>query len=93
MTKYITIFRIILMELSQESSFGYWQSLNIQPIRLIFAQKLIKQVAEWKEIDVLDALILVYNSFISEKIDDYNSSMYYENPSYLLECFVENKVI
>ena len=77
------------MELSQESSFGYWQSLNIQPIRLIFAQKLIKQVAEWKE----DALILVYNSFISEKIDDYNSSMYYENPSYLLECFVENKVI
>ena len=29
----------------------------------------------------------------SDKIDDYNSSMYYENPSYLLECYIENKVI
>lgn len=31
----------------------------------------------------MDALIKVYNSFLSEKIDDYNSSMYYENPFYL----------
>ena len=35
----------------------------------------------------------VYNSFISSKIDNYNSSMYYENPAYLLECYLENKVI
>lgn len=28
-----------------------------------------------------------------EKIDDYNSSVYYENPSYLYECFVENKML
>ena len=28
-----------------------------------------------------------------EKIDDYNSSLYYENPSYLSECYFENKVI
>ena len=56
-------------------------------------KRLIKQVAELKKIDVLKALLLVYHSFISEKIDDYNSSMYYENPAYLLECFVENRVI
>ena len=56
-------------------------------------KRLIKQVAELKKIDVVDALLLVYHSFLSEKIDDYNSSMYYENPMYLLECFVENKVI
>lgn len=30
---------------------------------------------------------------VSAKIDDYNSSMYYENPSYLLECYLENRVI
>ena len=56
-------------------------------------KRLIKQVAERKQMNVMEALILVYHSFISEKIDDYNSSMYYENPTYLLECFVENKVI
>ena len=56
-------------------------------------KRLIKAVAEYEKIDVIDALIEVYNSFLSEKIDDYNSSMYYENPSYLLECYLEKKVI
>ncbi len=56
-------------------------------------KRLIKSVAECEKIDVIDALLKVYNSFISSKIDDYNSSMYYENPSYLLECYLENKVI
>lgn len=56
-------------------------------------KRLIKSVAENEQINVIDALIKVYNSFLSDKIDDYNSSMYYENPSYLLECYLENKVI
>ena len=56
-------------------------------------KRLIKAVAEHEKIEVIDALIKVYNSFISDKIDDYNSSMYYESPSYLLECYLENKVI
>ncbi len=49
-------------------------------------KRLIKSVAEYEKIDVIDALLKVYKSFLSDKIDDYNSSMYYENPSYLLEC-------
>ena len=56
-------------------------------------KRLIKSVAEYEKIGIIDALWKVYNSFISAKIDDYNSSMYYENPSYLLECYLENKVI
>ena len=56
-------------------------------------KRLIKSVAEYEKIDVIDALMKVYKSFLSDKIDDYNSSMYYENPSYLLECYLENKVI
>ena len=56
-------------------------------------KRLIKEVAKKSGIETIDALIEVYNSFISPKIDDYNSSMYYENPSYLLECYLENKVI
>mgnify|MGYP003182472671 CR=1 FL=1 len=56
-------------------------------------KRLIKSVAEYEKIDVIDALLKVYKSFLSDKIDDYNSSMYYENPSYLFECYLENKVI
>ena len=56
-------------------------------------KRLIKAVAEYEKAEVVDALLKVYNSFISSKIDDYNSSMYYENPSYLLECYLENRVI
>ena len=56
-------------------------------------KRLIKQVAASEKIEVVDALIKVYNSFISEKIDDYNSSVYYENPSYIYESYRENKML
>ena len=56
-------------------------------------KRLIKAVAEREKTEIIDALLKVYNSFLSSKIDDYNSSMYYENPAYLLECYLENKVI
>lgn len=56
-------------------------------------KRLIKQVAQSEKIGIIDALIKVYNSFISDKIDDYNSSVYYENPSYIFECYIENKML
>ncbi len=56
-------------------------------------KRLIKSVAAEEKTEIIDALMKVYNSFISSKIDDYNSSMYYENPSYLLVCYLEGKVI
>lgn len=56
-------------------------------------KRLIKQVAQSERIEIIDALIKVYNSFISDKIDDYNSSVYYENPSYIFECYIENKML
>ena len=56
-------------------------------------KRLIKQVAEDEKIDVVDALVQVYRSFLSNKIDDYNSSVYYENPSYLFDCYKQNKML
>ena len=56
-------------------------------------KRLIKQVSENENINVIDALMKVYNSFISPKIDDYNSSVYYENPSYIYQCYKENKML
>jgi hypothetical protein len=56
-------------------------------------KRLIKQVASEKKIDIIDALIETYHSFISDKIDDYNSSVYYENPSYIFESFMADKIL
>ena len=56
-------------------------------------KRLIKMVAEDEHVSIVDALFEVYNSFISSKIDDYNSSVYYENPSYIFECYKENKML
>ena len=39
-------------------------------------KRLIKKVSENEGVPVIDALIKVYNSFISEKIDDYNFNSY-----------------
>ena len=56
-------------------------------------KRLIKMVAEDSGTDYIEALSEVYTSFISPKIDDYNSSVYYETPSYLFECFKEKKML
>lgn len=56
-------------------------------------KRLVKKVAEEDGIDPISALIKVYNSFISPKIDDYNSSVYYENPSYIYESYREGSLL
>ena len=41
----------------------------------------------------IDTLMQVLSSWIIDKLDNYNSSMYYENPSYIYACYVEHKVL
>jgi hypothetical protein len=55
--------------------------------RLIFA------VSNAKKISIAEALKEVYGSWISAKIDNYNSSMYFESPQYLLESYHIGKPI
>lgn len=56
-------------------------------------QRLILDVAYTTGSDVIETLIVVYNSWITRKIDNYNSSMYYENPSYLFESYKEGTAL
>ncbi len=56
-------------------------------------KRLIINIAEHEQIDFISALIKAYNSFISEKIENFNSSLYYENPSYIFACYQENKML
>lgn len=50
-------------------------------------KRLISEIAEDKGISVVDALFEAYNSFVSDKIDDYNSSFYYESPQNIFNAF------
>ncbi|KAA6342645.1 hypothetical protein EZS27_009617 [termite gut metagenome] len=56
-------------------------------------KRLIIDVCNNQSKKPVDALIEVYNSWLSRKIEDYNSSVYYENPSYLYESYIEGKML
>jgi hypothetical protein len=51
-------------------------------------KRLIIAVAAERNIARVETLIEIYNAWISPKIDDYNSSMYYENPDYLFQSYL-----
>lgn len=54
-------------------------------------KRLILAVSQLQNKTITNVLTEVYNSWISDKIDDYNSSMYYENPDYLFFSYREGK--
>lgn len=56
-------------------------------------QRLILDVAQATGDDVISTLMTVYNSWITRKIDNYNSSMYYENRNYLLASYQAGAVL
>jgi len=55
-------------------------------------KRLILGIAREKNISIVDALFLAYNSFISAKIDDYNSSFYYEYSGNILISFLTGRI-
>lgn len=50
-------------------------------------KRLILMVADNEGKDVIDALVEVYNSRVSELIEDYNSSFYYDNPQTIFATY------
>ena len=55
-------------------------------------KRLIIGVAEHKKINLIDALIEVYNSDVSAKIDDYNTSFYYEFSGNMLITYLTGEI-
>ena len=55
-------------------------------------KRLILGIAKSKDIDVVDALFEAYNSFVSDKIEDFNSSFYYDAPQNILNAFLDGKI-
>jgi hypothetical protein len=56
-------------------------------------KRLAISIAEHEQLDFISALLKAYNSPISEKIENFNSSLYYENPGYIFACYQEGKVL
>jgi len=56
-------------------------------------KRLITAVAEKQRKEPITATIEVYNSWLSRKLEDYNSSLYYENPGYLYESYKNGEVL
>lgn len=55
-------------------------------------KRLILGIAREKSLSIIDALFEAYNSFVSEKIDDYNSSFYYDAPQNILNAYIDGKI-
>lgn len=55
-------------------------------------KRLILGISREKGIDIVDALWEAYDSFVSEKIDDYNSSFYYDAPQNILNTFLTGRM-
>lgn len=56
-------------------------------------KRLIIDICIHQEKEPVATLIEVYNSWLSRKLEDFNSSLYYENPGYLYESYVKGDVL
>ncbi len=55
-------------------------------------QRLIKMQSKSEE-EYIDTFIEILTSWIIPKLDNYDSSMFYENPSYIYACYKEGKIL
>jgi hypothetical protein len=55
-------------------------------------KRLILGIVKEKDISIIDALFRAYNSFVSEKIQDFNSSFYYDIPQNILNAYKYNVI-
>lgn len=55
-------------------------------------KRLILGIAREKNMDIIEALITAYNSFVSDKIQDFNSSFYYDAPQNILNTWLYGKI-
>ena len=75
----------ILLTTTNKNPPTYWDMGKVYHRLIISVSK--------NENQYIDKLIEVLNSWIITKFDNYNSSLYFENPSYILACYKEGKII
>jgi len=56
-------------------------------------KRLIIEIGKKENKSLIDALAEVYNSWLSRKIEDFNSSVYYESPGYLFQSYLKGEIL
>jgi len=56
-------------------------------------KRLIIHVSKHENKPLIETLSAVYNSWLSRKIEDFNSSMYYESPEYLFQTYLVGETL
>jgi len=54
-------------------------------------KRLIMSISTYNSKPLIDALLEVYNSWLSREIEDFNGSIYYESPEYLLQSYLKGE--
>lgn len=55
-------------------------------------KRLILGIARAEQTDIISALFSAYHSFVSDKIEDYNSSFYYDAPQNILNSYLYHTI-
>jgi len=55
-------------------------------------KRLILDIVREEKIEIMDALFKAYHSYVSDKIEDFNSSFYYENPQNILNAYLYGEI-
>ena len=55
-------------------------------------KRLILCISKEKQIEIIPALFEAYRSFVSEKIEDFNSSFYYDAPQNILNAYLTGMI-
>jgi hypothetical protein len=66
---------------------------SIWDIGKVYKRLIIAIINNRETHDPIGVLIEVYNSWISRKIEDFNSSMYFENPEYIFQSYLTGDVL
>ncbi|MDR2145403.1 MAG: hypothetical protein LBE91_02950 [Tannerella sp.] len=56
-------------------------------------KRLIVEIGKKENKPLIDTLSEVYNSWLSRKIEDFNSSVYYESPEYLFQSYLKGEIL
>ena len=56
-------------------------------------KRLIDKISKKENKPLMDTLSEVYNSWLSRKIEDFNSSVYYESPEYLFQSYQKGEIL
>ena len=56
-------------------------------------KRLIIEINKKEKKSLIDILSVVYNSWLSLKIEDFNSSVYYESPEYLFQSYLAGEIL